>query len=71
MDVDGKYRSSNKEIYTATKGFENYTTFSLWDTFRALHPLLTIIDQEKTNQYVRTFIAVSYTHLLLHSHSIY
>lgn len=56
MDVDGKYRSSNKEIYTATKGFENYTTFSLWDTFRALHPLLTIIDQEKTNQYVRTFI---------------
>ena len=45
MDVDGKYRSSTKKIYTAD-GFENYSTFSLWDTFRALHPLLTIINQE-------------------------
>lgn len=56
MDVDGRYRSSNKKIYIAAKNFENYTTFSLWDTFRALHPLLTIIDQGKTNQYIKTFI---------------
>ena len=55
MDVDGQYRSINGKIYKAD-GFENYTTFSLWDTFRALHPLLTIINQEKTNQFIRTFI---------------
>jgi predicted alpha-1,2-mannosidase len=63
MDVDRKYRSSNKKVYTATKDFDNYTTFSLWDTFRALHPLLTIIDQEKTNQYIKTFIE-RYEHAL-------
>ncbi|NOX64973.1 MAG: alpha-mannosidase, partial [Chlorobi bacterium] len=55
MDVDKKYRSTNGKVYKADN-FENYTTFSLWDTFRALHPLLTIINQEKTNQYIRTFI---------------
>ena len=56
MDVDGKYRSADKKIYTAPKGFINYTTFSLWDTFRALHPLLTIINQKNTNQFIKTFI---------------
>ncbi len=62
MDVDKQYRSSNGKIYKADD-FENYTTFSLWDTFRALHPLLTIINQEKTNQYIRTFIE-RYEHAL-------
>jgi len=56
MDVDRKYKSTNGKIYTAGD-FDNYTTFSLWDTFRALHPLQTIINQEKTNQYIKTFIA--------------
>ncbi|VAX28217.1 Alpha-1,2-mannosidase [hydrothermal vent metagenome] len=55
MDVDKKYRGIDGEIYKA-ENFDNYTTFSLWDTFRALHPLMTIIDQEKTNQYIKTFI---------------
>ena len=55
MDVDKQYRSSNGKIYRADD-FENFTTFSLWDTFRALHPLLTIINQEKTNQFIRTFL---------------
>jgi len=55
MDVDGRYRSIDKKIYRS-EDFENYTTFSLWDTFRALHPLFTIIDQKKTNQFIRTFI---------------
>lgn len=55
MDVDKQYRSANKKVYKANN-FENYTTFSLWDTFRALHPLMTIINQEKTNQYIKTFI---------------
>ena len=55
MDVDKKYRGIDGKIYKA-EDFDNYTTFSLWDTFRALHPLMTIIDQEKTNQYIKTFI---------------
>ncbi len=55
MDVDRRYRSVNKKVYTA-EDFDDYTTFSLWDTFRGLHPLQTIINPAKTNQYVRTFI---------------
>ena len=34
----------------------HYTIFSLWDTFRATHPLFTIIEQEKTNEFIRTFL---------------
>lgn len=55
MDADRKFRSTNGKIYTAT-GFDNYTNFSLWDTFRALHPLYTIINREKTNQFIRSFL---------------
>ncbi|MEZ5106388.1 MAG: GH92 family glycosyl hydrolase [Draconibacterium sp.] len=55
FDADRRYRSTDKKVYTATD-FDNYTTFSLWDTHRALHPLLTIIDQKRTNQYIRTFL---------------
>lgn len=55
MDIDGRYRSTNNNIYMA-KGFAAYTNFSLWDTFRALHPLLTIINQGKTKDFIKTFI---------------
>jgi predicted alpha-1,2-mannosidase len=55
MDVDKKFRSTNGEIYTATD-FDNYTNFSLWDTFRALHPLYTLINREMTSQFVRSFL---------------
>jgi len=41
-DLDGKYRSLDKSIQTA-KDFTNYTTFSLWDTYRAFHPLLNLV----------------------------
>lgn len=54
-DADGRYRGTDREIHTSG-GFENYTTYSLWDTFRALHPLYTIIDQKRTNQYIRNFL---------------
>jgi len=40
QDVDERYRGLDQEIHTAT-GFTNYTIFSLWDTYRALHPLYT------------------------------
>ena len=55
MDCDRKFRSTNGKVYTATD-FDNYTNFSLWDTFRALHPLYTIINREKTSQFIRTFL---------------
>ncbi|HEX3074527.1 MAG TPA: glycoside hydrolase domain-containing protein, partial [Ignavibacteriales bacterium] len=47
MDVDGKYRGMDMQIHTA-ENFENHTVFSMWDTYRALHPLFTIIEQNKT-----------------------
>jgi predicted alpha-1,2-mannosidase len=55
MDVDRKYRSTNGEVYVAMD-FDNYTQFSLWDTFRAAHPLYTIIDRERTNEFISTFL---------------
>ena len=55
MDVDRKFHSTNGKIYTATN-FDNYTNFSLWDTFRALHPLYTIINRQRTSQFIRTFL---------------
>ncbi|KAF2515109.1 alpha-mannosidase [Flavobacterium salilacus subsp. salilacus] len=55
MDVDGKYRGRDNEIHTA-EGFDYYTVFSLWDTFRAAHPLYTLIDKKRTADYINTFI---------------
>ena len=40
MDSDGRYRGPDNAVHQA-QGFTNYSTFSLWDTYRALHPLLT------------------------------
>ena len=55
MDADKKYRSTNGKVYTAD-GFDNYTNLSLWDTFRALHPLYTIINQRRTVDFIKTFL---------------
>ena len=52
-DVDGLYRGSDDKV---RKGdFQNYTTFSLWDTYRAAQPLMTLIHPEKMNDIVATF----------------
>lgn len=56
QDVDGRYRGMDLEIHQ-TKDFDYYTVFSLWDTYRAAHPLYTIIEQEKTNDFINTFLA--------------
>ncbi|HEV3286398.1 MAG TPA: GH92 family glycosyl hydrolase, partial [Steroidobacteraceae bacterium] len=42
MDADGRFRGPDNAVHQA-RGFTNYSTFSLWDTYRALHPLLTLI----------------------------
>ncbi len=55
-DVDGRYRGRDNKIHTA-EGYIQYTVFSLWDTFRAAHPLYTLIDRKRTLDYVRTFLA--------------
>ena len=56
QDVDGNYRSMDKAIRLAQRGYTNYTAFSLWDTYRALHPLMTIIDAEKTGLWAEGLI---------------
>lgn len=55
-DVDGRYRGRDLKIHTA-RGFDVYTVFSLWDTFRAAHPLYTIIERARTRDFVKTFLA--------------
>jgi len=54
-DVDGRYRGTDLEIYKA-EDYTHYTVFSLWDTYRAAHPLYTIIDEERTNHFIKTFL---------------
>jgi len=55
QDVDGKYRGIDNKIHQA-KGFTNYSVFSLWDTYRAYHPLMTIINQKRTKDWIKTFL---------------
>lgn len=55
-DVNGDYRGLDQNIYKA-EGFTDYTIFSLWDTYRALHPLFTIIQQKRTNDIINSMLA--------------
>ena len=55
MDADNKYRGRDNKIHTA-KGFTNYSVFSLWDTYRALHPLFTIIERKRSRDFLNTFL---------------
>ena len=53
-DEDGRYRGTDNQIHVVDEGREVYTVFSLWDTYRALHPLLTQIEPERTVDFVYT-----------------
>ncbi|WP_312312269.1 GH92 family glycosyl hydrolase [Empedobacter brevis] len=55
MDVNGQYKGLDQEIHHA-KDFTNYTTFSLWDTYRALHPLFNIIQPKRNNDMVKSMM---------------
>ena len=55
-DVDGKYYGPDKQVHQAN-GWTNYSTFSLWDTFRAAHPLFTYTEPARVNDMVKSFIA--------------
>lgn len=52
-DVTGSYRGADGKVYKGD--FTNYTTFSLWDTYRAAHPLMTLIHPEKQRDMAATF----------------
>ncbi len=55
-DVDGKYRGLDQNIH-ASKDFTNYTIFSLWDTYRALHPLFNITQPSRNNDMIKSMLA--------------
>jgi len=55
QDVDGRYRAMDLTI-GHSRGMTNYTVFSLWDTFRALHPLFTILEPERDAAMIRSLV---------------
>lgn len=55
-DVDGAYYGPDKQVHVAD-GWTNYSTFSLWDTYRAAHPLYTLVEPERANDMVKSFLA--------------
>ena len=55
-DVNGEFRGTDKQVHKAD-GFTNYSVFSLWDTHRALHPLMSIINRKRTGDWINTFLA--------------
>ncbi|MFB6455439.1 GH92 family glycosyl hydrolase [Chitinophaga sp. Hz27] len=56
MDVDGNYRGLDMNVYN-TNGYTNYTTFSLWDTYRALHPFFNVIQPSRNADMVRSMLS--------------
>lgn len=55
QDIDGKYRGRDNKIHQAEE-FDYYSVFSLWDTFRAAHPLYTLIEKKRTADFINTFL---------------
>ncbi len=55
QDIVGKYRGRDNKVHEG-EGFDYYTVFSLWDTFRAAHPLYTLIDKKRTADFINTFL---------------
>ena len=56
MDTDGQYKGLDQNVHQA-EGFTNYTTFSLWDTFRALHPFFNIIQPARNRDMINSMLA--------------
>ena len=56
MDVNGQYRGPDNQVHTA-KGFEFYSTWSLWDVYRAQQPLVTLLRPDMSSQFVSSLIA--------------
>lgn len=58
-DVDGNYRGMDAQIHQVPAGQHNYTTFSLWDTFRAAHPAYTIMETERVPDFANSLIRMA------------
>jgi predicted alpha-1,2-mannosidase len=56
-DVDGRFRALDLNVYE-NPGHDTYTVFSLWDTYRAIHPLFTIVQQKRTLDFIKTFLII-------------
>lgn len=56
-DHNGDYRGTDKQVYR-NADFDNYTIFSLWDTYRAAHPFFTLTQPERTNDFVQSMLAI-------------
>ncbi|MFD2036313.1 GH92 family glycosyl hydrolase [Belliella marina] len=56
MDADNTYRGLDQNVHMA-KQFTNYTSFSLWDTYRALHPLFNIVQPERNSDMINSMLA--------------
>ncbi len=58
-DADGRYRGMDLNIHQTDPKEPNYTVFSLWDTFRALHPLVSILTPEQNETYIRALLRMA------------
>ena len=58
-DVNGQYRGMDQKVHDVDAGQHNYSTYSLWDTFRALHPSFTLWQQERVPQLVNCLIRMA------------
>jgi predicted alpha-1,2-mannosidase len=56
-DSNGQYRGTDKKVYE-NQGFTNYTLFSLWDTYRAAHPLYTLSQPERISDMINSMLAI-------------
>ncbi len=56
-DINGEYRGADREV-KPNPGYETYTTFSLWDTYRAANPLFTLVQQERVNDFINSMLAI-------------
>ncbi len=56
-DASGAYRGTDRQVYPSP-GFDNHTVFSLWDTYRAAHPLFALIDPVRTSHFVNSMLAI-------------
>ena len=55
-DADGRYRGMDLQVHDLPEGRRNYSTYSLWDTYRALHPLLTLVQPERVPDLVQGLV---------------
>jgi predicted alpha-1,2-mannosidase len=58
-DVDGQYRGMDLQVHRLPAGAHHYSTYSLWDTYRALHPLYTLVQTERLPDFLNTLILMA------------